>query len=92
VQGDLDLLLRTPLDLGTKDNRADSSIASVCSKNTPLSFRSQLYRRGVCLLPAAKQQILRATLPRFGMTFLWGIFKFHRYRMFVAVDLTDANH
>jgi hypothetical protein len=23
---------------------------------------------------------------------LWGIFKLHRYRMFVAVDLTDANH
>src|SRR5258708_4170735 len=37
-----------------------------------LSFRSQLYRRGICLLPAAKQQIPRATLPRFGMTILGG--------------------
>jgi hypothetical protein len=34
----------------------------------PLSFRSQVYRRGICLLPAAKQQIPRATLPRFEMT------------------------
>src|SRR5258708_40372794 len=37
-----------------------------------LSFRSQLYRRGICLLPAATQQIPRATLPRFGMTILGG--------------------
>src|SRR4029077_9264463 len=27
-----------------------------------------VYRRGICLLPAAKQQIPRATLPRGGMT------------------------
>ena len=33
-----------------------------------LSFRSQLYRRGICLLPAAEQQIPRAATPRFGMT------------------------
>jgi hypothetical protein len=69
-----------------------SVAAQFAQKTTPLSFRSQVYRRGICLLPAAKQQILRATLPRFGMTFLWGIFKLHRYRMFVGVDLTDANH
>jgi hypothetical protein len=38
----------------------------------PLSFRSQVDRRGIYLLPAAKQQIPRATMPRFGMTNLWG--------------------
>jgi hypothetical protein len=43
-----------------------------CAKTTPLSFRSQLDRRGICLQPAAKQQIPRATLPRFGMTILFG--------------------
>jgi hypothetical protein len=82
---------RSTWEQGTTGWTAFSS-GSVSSKNTPLSFRSQVYRRGVCLLPAAKQQILRATLPRFGMTFLLGIFKLHRYRMLVAVDLTDANH
>jgi hypothetical protein len=45
----------------------------------PLSFRSQVHRRGICPLPAAKQQIPRATLPRFGMTILLGIFKLHHY-------------
>jgi hypothetical protein len=34
---------------------------------------------GVCLPPAAKQQIPRATIPRFGMTILWGFFKLHHY-------------
>jgi len=38
----------------------------------PLSFQSQVYRRGICLLPAEKQQIPRATIPRFGMTTLMG--------------------
>jgi hypothetical protein len=37
---------------------------------TPLLFRSPLYRRGICLLPAAKQQIPRATMPPFGMSIL----------------------
>jgi len=37
-----------------------------------LSFRSQVYRREICLLPAAKQQIPRATIPRFGMTSIEG--------------------
>jgi len=32
------------------------------------------------LPPAAKQQIPRATIPRFGMTILWGFFKLHHYR------------
>jgi hypothetical protein len=32
----------------------------------PLPFRSQVDRRGICLLPAAKQPIPRATLPRCG--------------------------
>ncbi len=41
---------------------------SVCPELTLLSFRRQLYRRGICFLPAAKQQIPRATGPRFGMT------------------------
>jgi hypothetical protein len=41
----------------------------------PLSFRSQLYRRGICFRPAAKQQIPRATMSHFGMTILWRCFK-----------------
>jgi hypothetical protein len=33
----------------------------VCARSTrPLSFRSQLYRQGICFLPAAKQKIPRA--------------------------------
>jgi hypothetical protein len=36
------------------------------------SFRSRFYRRGICLLPAAEQQIPRATSPRCGMIMLWG--------------------
>src|SRR5450755_3396678 len=39
----------------------------------PLSFRSRHYRRGICLLPVATQQIPRANRPRFGMTSLWGL-------------------
>ena len=35
-----------------------------------------IYRRGICFLPAAKQQIPRAKMPRFGMTSLWD-FEFH---------------
>src|SRR6266852_8417384 len=35
-----------------------------CATTTPpLSFRSRLYRRGICWLPAAKQQIPRTTRP-----------------------------
>src|SRR5450755_2841886 len=45
----------------------------------PLSFRSQIYRRGIRLLPAPKQQIPRATRPRFGMTTYLGIFKLRHY-------------
>jgi len=41
----------------------------------PLSFRSQVYRRGICLLPAAKQQIPRATRRRFGMAITSGTFQ-----------------
>jgi parvulin-like peptidyl-prolyl isomerase len=41
------------------------------AQKSPLSFRSQLYRRGMCLLPGAKQQIPRATMARFGMTILY---------------------
>jgi hypothetical protein len=37
-----------------------------------LSFRSQVHRRGICLLPAARQQVPRATIPRLGMTILMG--------------------
>jgi hypothetical protein len=50
---------------------------SWCSlrKNIFLSFRSQFYRRGIWLSPAAKQQIPRATIPRFGMTNPLGIFQ-----------------
>jgi hypothetical protein len=40
-----------------------------------MSFRSRFYRRGICFPPAAKQQIPRAMMPRFGMTGIWGIFK-----------------
>ena len=47
----------------------------------PLSFRSQLYRRGICLLPAAKQQIPRATLARCGMTILCRIVKLRHYEI-----------
>jgi hypothetical protein len=36
-----------------------------------LSFRSQVYRRGICFLPAAKQQIPGATRQRFGMTIIY---------------------
>jgi hypothetical protein len=53
---------------------------AVCAKTLSLSFRSQLYRRGICLPPAAKQQIPRATIPRFGMTILWEFFKLHHYQ------------
>jgi hypothetical protein len=31
-----------------------------------------MYWRGICLLPAAKQQIPRAKMPRFGMTIVLG--------------------
>jgi hypothetical protein len=40
------------------------------SNPNALSFRSQFYRRGICFLLAAKQQIPRAITPRFGMTIL----------------------
>jgi hypothetical protein len=45
----------------------------------PLSFRNRLYRRGICLLPAAKQQI-----PRFDNAAIRNdnpleIFKLHHY-------------
>jgi hypothetical protein len=53
----------------------------VCAETPSLSFRSQLYRREICLPPAAKQQIPRETIPRFGMTILWGFFKLHHYQI-----------
>jgi hypothetical protein len=43
---------------------------AVCAKTLSLSFRSQFHRRGICLPLAAKQQIPRATIPRFGLTIL----------------------
>src|SRR3982074_2585951 len=48
-------------------------VAVQFAQNNPhrSSFRSRLVRRRICLLPAAKQQIPRATKPRFGMTILW---------------------
>ena len=35
-------------------------------------FPTPGHRRGICLPLAAEQQIPRATIPRFGMTDLWG--------------------
>src|ERR1700682_5252238 len=50
-----------------------SCSCAVCPKHPhPSSFRSQVYRRGIRLLTAAKQQIPRATMPCFGMRILWG--------------------
>jgi len=46
---------------------------------TALVIPSPLYRRGICLLPAAKKQIPRAIIPRFGMTSAFGDFKLHHY-------------
>jgi hypothetical protein len=48
--------------------------SAVCARTLSLSFRSRHYRRGICLPTAAKQQIPRATIPRFGMTIVWGAF------------------
>lgn len=36
---------------------------------------------GICLLPAAEQRIPRATIPRFGMTDLWGFRLHHGLRI-----------
>jgi hypothetical protein len=49
-------------------------VAVQFAQNNPhrSSFRSWLLRRRICLLPAAKQQIPRATKLRLGMTILWG--------------------
>jgi hypothetical protein len=37
-----------------------------------LSFRSQVYQRGICLLPAATTADSSRDKPRFGMTIPWG--------------------
>ena len=48
-------------------------VVQLCETNPrTLSFRSQVYRRGICLLPAAEQLIPRAKMPRIGMTIPWG--------------------
>jgi hypothetical protein len=61
-------------------------VVQFAQKTASLSFRSQLYRRGICLPPAAKQQIPRATIPRFGMTILRGFLKLHCYWQADGVD------
>jgi hypothetical protein len=61
----------------TKSSQRWSGRGAVCAKSISLSFRSQLYRRGILLPQAAKQQIPRAIIPRFGMTILRGFFKLH---------------
>jgi hypothetical protein len=45
----------------------------------PLVIPKPVYRRGICLPPAAKQQIPRATMPRFGATIPLEFFKSHDY-------------
>jgi hypothetical protein len=62
--------------------QTEQNWCSLRKHNPPAwSFRRQLYRRGICFLPAAKQQIPRAAMPRFGMTILWGFFKLdHRQK------------
>ena len=45
----------------------------VAQKTTPLLVIPEPgLSGGICLVPAAKQQIPRATMPRFGITILWG--------------------
>src|SRR5258708_30637446 len=63
-------------DVGVHADRDCKCIAvsgggAVCAKTPPLSFRNHLYSRVICLQPAAKQQIPRASLPRFKMTILF---------------------
>ena len=53
-------------------NRGRECVSLPKKEAHTLSFRSRLYRRGICLLPAAKQQIPRAIKPRCGMTILQG--------------------
>jgi len=53
-----------------------------------LSFRSQVLSAGNLLASSEAADSSRDT----AALRLWGIFKLHRYRMFVAVDLTDANN
>lgn len=59
-----------------------------------MPFRSRFYRRGICLLPAAKQQIPRAIKLRFGMTILWGMSNGLLLLLFerVGVELHDFAH
>jgi hypothetical protein len=64
--------LNHPGHEGQQRNGSEVAVEFPQEQSHALSFRSQLYRRGICLLPASKQQIPRATMPRFGMTILWG--------------------
>jgi len=58
----------------------DNLVAVQLAQNKPtLVIPKPAYRRGICLPPAAKQQIRRATIPRFGMTIPWEFFKSHHY-------------
>jgi hypothetical protein len=59
----------------------DNPVAvQLAQKNpTPCVIPKPVYWPGICLPPAAKQQIPRATRPRFGMTIPWEFFESHPY-------------
>src|SRR5882724_11582010 len=67
-------------------NLALSSSGAICAETTPTPCHSGAtsISSGICLLPAEKQPILRATLPRFGMTIPLGILKLHHYTFSVV--------
>jgi hypothetical protein len=61
----------------TNRDEPEAVVQFARKQSHPLLFRCHLYRRGICLLPAAKQQIPRSAMPRFGMTIPLGVFKLH---------------
>jgi hypothetical protein len=87
-QGHRDAFLSYTRNYGTHHGYSSRfGSGAVCAKPISLSFRSRLYRRGICLPLAAKQQIPRATIPRFGMTIVWGFFELHLPTVFETVSI-----
>src|SRR5882724_8671103 len=73
-------------------NLALSSSGAICAETTPTPCHSGAtsISAGICLLPAEKQPILRATLPRFGMTILLGNLKITPLHIFGAARHTPS--